>query len=32
MNYTDDEIKDQAHKFLVEAELSEDRIDFLVSE
>ena len=31
MNYTDDEIKDQAHKFLVEAELSEDRIDFLVN-
>lgn len=28
-HYTDDEIKDQAHKFLVEAELPEDKIDFL---
>jgi len=30
-HYTDNEIKDQAHKFLIEAGLSEDRIDFLVN-
>ena len=28
-HYTDGEIKDQAHKFLVEAELPEDRIGML---
>lgn len=30
-HYTDDEIEDQAHKFLIEAGLSEARIDFLVN-
>lgn len=31
-NYTDNEIRDQAHKFLAEAELPADRIDFLLDE
>ena len=31
-NYTDNEIRDQAHKFLTEAELPADRIDFLLDE
>ena len=31
-HYSDEEIKDQAHKFLIDAELPADRIDFLVNE